>query len=303
MPIADPNWPRADVWLAGESSDPEVLVVGVPSSKASLSPSRADLAPLAVRDRMHRFSTYHGELGVDFADVRVRDVGNWPVSQFDRVPLIGEAMRLADGLPAADLTLFLGGDNAITRPLVASLAADLARVGLITFDAHHDVRSLENGPTNGTPVRGLIEEHGLPGGNVVQIGIHSFANSAVYRAYCEETGITTVTVEQAERIGMKATVDGALSQLSAACETIYVDVDIDVLDRAFAPACPGSRPGGLSVRQLAEGVIRCAAHPSVRAMDFVEADPEADIDNQTMDVMAHLVLSAIAGYATRAGRP
>ncbi|HEU4321440.1 MAG TPA: agmatinase family protein [Acidimicrobiia bacterium] len=299
MPITDPDWPRADVWLASESNDPDVLVVGVPSSKASLSPSRADLAPLVVRDRLHRFSTYQGELGVDFADVRVRDVGNWPVSELDRVPLVGEMMRLASGLPDADLTLFLGGDNAITRPLVASQSDDLARVGLITFDAHHDVRSLENGPTNGTPVRGLVEEHGLPGQNIVQIGIHSFANSAIYRAYCDANGITTVTVDQVERIGMKATVDVAISQLSATCESIYVDVDIDVLDRAFAPACPGARPGGLTVRQLTAGVVRSAAHPSVTAMDFVEVDPEADIDHQTMDVMAHLLLSAVVGYATR----
>ena len=302
MPIADPYWPRADVWLARESDEPEVVVVGVPSSKASLSPSRADLAPLVIRDRLHRFSTFHGELGIDFDAVKVRDLGNWPVSELDRVPLIGELLRLASGLPAADLHLFLGGDNAITRPLVATRSDELDRVGLITFDAHHDVRSLDNGPTNGTPIRGLIEEHGLPGQNVVQIGIHSFANSGAYRAYSEENGITTVTVDQLERIGINTAVDVALSQLSASCEFIYVDVDIDVLDRAFAPGCPGSRPGGLTVRQLAAGVVRCAAHPAVTAMDFVEVDPEADIDNQTLDVMAHLVLSAVAGYATRANR-
>ena len=299
MPIADPNWPRADVWLARESPEPDVLVVGVPSSKASLSPSRADLAPLIVRERLHRFSTYHGELDVDFGQVKVRDMGNWPISELDRVPLIGEVMRLARGLPAADLTLFLGGDNAITRPLVGSRSDDLTRIGLITFDAHHDVRSLDDGPTNGTPVRGLLEEHGLPGQNVVQIGIHSFANSQHYRSYCEQNGITTVTMDQVDRIGIRAAVDVALSQLSAVCETIYVDVDVDVLDRAFAPACPGSRPGGMTVRQLSAGVIRCAAHPAVRAMDFVEVDPEADIAGQTMDIMAHLLLSAVAGYATR----
>ena len=302
MPIADPNWPRADVWLARESAEPEVLVVGVPSSKASLSPSRADLAPLVVRERLHRFSTYHGEMGVDFAGVRVRDVGNWPVSELDRVQLVGELADLTASLPRAPLTLFLGGDNAITRPLVAGRSGDLSKVGLITFDAHHDVRSFDMGPTNGTPIRGLVEEHGLPGQNIVQIGIHSFANSATYRAYCEEVGITSVTVDQVERIGMKTAVDVALSQLSVTCETIYVDVDIDVLDRAFAPACPGARPGGLSVRELATGVVRCASHPAVTAMDFVEVDPEADVDHQTMDVMAHLFLSAVAGYAIRVDR-
>lgn len=299
MPIVDPLWPRADVWLAQESPNPEILVVGVPSSKASLSPSHADLTPLAVRDRFHRFSTYHGEVGVDFSRVRVRDMGNLAVSELDATALIQELTAMARELPDAVLKLYLGGDNAITRPLMAAISEDLSNVGLITFDAHHDVRTLENGPSNGAPVRGLIEEDGLPGGNVVQIGIHSFANSKPYRAYCEENGITTVTVDQVERIGMKTAVDGALSQLSATCESIYVDVDIDVLDLAFAPACPGARPGGLTVRQLSEGVGRCAAHPSVRAMDFVEVDADRDDDGRTLDVMAHLVLTAVTGYATR----
>lgn len=295
----DPRWPKASLWLAEEATEPELVVVGVPSSRASIGTSRADLAPLEVRDRFDRFSTFHGELGVDFGSVPVRDMGNWAVSEIGMGQIIPEITRLAAALPEARLKLFIGGDNAITRPLVASQAADLEEVGLITFDAHHDVRSLRDGPTNGTPVRGLIEEDGLPGRNVVQIGIHSFANSAHYRNYCDEVGITVVTVEHVERIGMTAAVDVALNQLSASCGKIYVDVDVDVLDRAFAPACPGARPGGFTVRQLSQGVAGCAAHPSVTAIDFVEVDPTRDTHHQTVDVLAHLVLSAAAGFASR----
>jgi arginase family enzyme len=148
-------------------------------------------------------------------------------------------------------------------------------------------------------VRGLVEEHGLPGRNIVQIGIHSFANSAAYRAYCEQVGITSVTVDRIERIGMGTAVDAALSRLSATCDTIYIDVDVDVLDQSLAPACPGSRPGGLTTRQLASGVRQCAAHPAVTAMDLVEVDPTVDRDHVTLDITAHLVLSAASGFATR----
>jgi formimidoylglutamase len=295
----DPSWPKASIWLAGEAADPDVLVVGVPSSRASIGSSRADLAPLEVRHRLDRFSTFHGELGVEFGSVAIRDMGNWAVSEMGMAAMIPEVTRLARALPAARMKLFIGGDNAITRPLVAAQAEDLSKVGLITFDAHHDVRSLRDGPTNGTPIRGLIEEHGLPGRHVVQIGIHSFANSAHYRNYCDEAGITVVTVSQVEAIGIEAAVDVALNQLSVFCEKIYVDVDVDVLDRVFAPACPGARPGGLTVRQLSKGVARCAAHPAVTAMDFVEVDPTADVNHQTLDVLAHLLLTAVAGYATR----
>ena len=91
------------LWISSsESPEPELLVVGVPSSRSSLTPSRADLAPLEVRNRLERFSTFHGELDVDFSTVSVQDVGNWPVSEMDPVPLIGEVMRLAGDLPAVD---------------------------------------------------------------------------------------------------------------------------------------------------------------------------------------------------------
>ncbi|MEA1902785.1 MAG: agmatinase family protein [Actinomycetota bacterium] len=298
MAIVDPYWPRADVWLSQDAADPDLLVVGVPSSKASLSPSRADLTPLAVRERFGRFSTYHGDLNIDFSDVAVRDVGNWAVSELDMHAMPDTAADLARQRPDAPLTLYLGGDNAITRPLVAAMADDLSSVGVITFDAHHDTRSLEAGPTNGTPIRGLIEEHGLPGSNVVQIGIHSFANSLVYRRYSEAAGVTIFTMDQIDDAGMAAVVARGFEKLDH-CDRVYVDVDIDVLDRAYAPGCPGARPGGMTVRQLAEGVRRCAANPKVSAMDFVEVDAELDIGAATLDAMAHLVLTAAAGFASR----
>ncbi len=298
MALVDPHWPRADAWLASDHPDARLLVVGVPSSKASLSPSRADLTPGAVRDRLSRFSTYHGEMDVDLGALSVRDLGNWPVSELDMHEMPGEVRSRAAALPSLDLVAFLGGDNAITRPLVASRGPDLSKVGVITFDAHHDVRSLGNGPTNGTPIRGLIEEEGLPGESVAQIGIHSFANSAAYRSYCDEKGIGIFTVADVERLGVDVVVESALNRLRH-CDWIHVDVDVDVLDRSFAPGCPGARPGGLTVRQLATGVARCTADPRVRAIDFVEVDAAADVGHQTLDILAHLFLTAAAGLARR----
>lgn len=299
MAISDPFWPRADIWLAQESPDPAIRVVGVPTSSASLSPSRADLTPMAMRDRLSRFSTFHGEWNVDFGELAVFDEGNWPVSHLDMYQMPGEVERLASLLPETPLTLFLGGDNAITRPLAGSLGDDVTRIGVITFDAHHDVRTLELGPANGTPIRGLIEEDGMPGKNIAQIGIHSFANSATYRAYCDDNDISVATVADVEAAGMQNTVNGALEKLSNLCDHIYVDVDVDVLDVAFAPGCPGARPGGLSLRTLAEGVRICASHPRVKAMDFVEVDAAADTDGRTLDAMAHLFLAAAAGFTER----
>lgn len=298
MAINDPFWPRADVWLAQEAEDPQIRVVGVPSSSASLSPSRADMTPLAVRQRFSRFSTFHGEWGIDFGSLTVYDEGNWPVSPLDMYEMPDRVEALAEDLPETPLTLFLGGDNAITRPLVNSYG-DPTRVGVITFDAHHDVRTLDLGPANGTPIRGLIEEDGVPGAHICQIGIHSFANSATYRQYCDDQWVSVATVADVEKAGIQNVVRGALEKLATKCDAIYVDVDIDVLDASLAPGCPGARPGGLGLRTLAEGVRICASHPRVRAMDFVEVDAQADVNGLTLDAMAHLVLAACAGFTER----
>lgn len=302
MMTPDPHWPTAGVWMTGEAAEPDIVVVGVPSSRSSLTSSRADLAPLEVRDRLGRFSTYHSELGVDFGSVAVRDMGNWAVSQLDPVPLVGEVMRLAKGLPEASLKLYLGGDNAITRPLAAAESDDLSRVGLITFDAHHDVRALDHGPNNGTPIRGLIEEHGLPGGNVVQIGIHSFANSGEYRDFCDKHGIEVVTMATVDEVGVGWVVTTALDDLARRCERIHVDVDLDVLDAAFAPGCSGSRPGGMTPRQLAAACRAAGGHPAVRSVDFVEVDPERDRDGVTVMNMANAFLAFVSGLAGRRSR-
>jgi formimidoylglutamase len=298
MAIDDPSWPRADRWLARGSATPDVVVAGVPTAAASLSPSSAEHTPDSLRRALGRFSTYHGEWDVDLSKVDVLDAGDLAVSGLDRFALERDLTALASGLPEAPLRLYVGGDNAITRPLVRSCAHDLAAVGVLTFDAHHDVRTLDRGPTNGTPIRGLVED-GLPGDHVAQIGIHSFANSLPYRRYCEEQGIRVFTVADVERDGIGPVVDRALGHLSGRCRTIYVDVDVDVLDRAFAPGCPGARPGGLDVRALAEGVRRCGRHPLVSAADFVEVDPGRDTDGMTIDALATVFLSFVAGYAER----
>lgn len=299
MAIEDPAWPRADSWLARGDSGAEIQVVGVPSSSASLSPSRASETPSALRDRLSRFSTFHGEWIVDLDPIPVTDHGDLPVTELDMWEMPGEVEALAVALPRAPLTLFLGGDNAITRPLVKAMAGEeLGSTGVLTFDAHHDVRSLDRGPTNGTPIRGLIED-GLPGDHVAQVGIHSFANSLPYRRWCDDQGIAISTMSEVDTWGIEDVTGLALDHLASRAARIFVDVDVDVLDRTAAPGCPGARPGGMTVRQLALAARLAARHPSVVAMDFVEVDPSRDPDGLTLDALATVFLSACTGYAER----
>lgn len=297
----DPHWPRASTWLAsGERATAPLRVVGVPCSVGSISPSEAWRTPPAVRAAMARLSPFDPVTGVDLDEsLPCADLGNWPVAELDLQPALDEVQRGATTLDRDAVHVFLGGDNAITRPWIAGLCGpDLTAVGVITLDAHHDVRHLHDGPRNGTPIRGLIEEEGLPGANVVQLGIGSFTNSRAYADWCRDNGIGTLTVDRMRAMGGDVAMRDALARLSH-CDVIAIDFDMDVLDVAHAPACPGARPGGLLPGDLFEAARVAGADPRVVGADLVEVDATADLDGRTVMATAMTLLAFAAGVATR----
>lgn len=297
--VDDPFWPRASDWLTGDHADPALVVVGVPSSSASISGSDAWRTPGELRAALGGFSTYHGERDVDLGALPVADLGDWDVRDLDPHEMIDAVDARARRLAAGPVHLFLGGDNAITRPLARATAdRDLDGLGVLTFDAHHDVRVTEPVPTNGSPIRGLIQD-GLAGDRIVQIGIHSFANSREYRRYGEQHGVRTITMHQIDHQGVVEVVDLALQHLADRVDHIHVDFDIDVLDRAHAPGCPGARPGGMSPRQLARAAYHVGLHELVTSADIVEVDPARDVNDVTLMNAATVLLSFAAGLTRR----
>ncbi len=298
----DPHWPTASDWFARADENPEIVLIGVPTSAASISKSDAWETPTVLRELLQKFSTFDSETAVDLERIPVADWGDWLVAHMPPPEAQEFIEHSAAALPTRPTYMFLGGDNSITAPLVSGMSqAPLERTGLITFDAHHDVRVMtDSGPTNGTPVRQLLEG-GLDGSHVVQIGIHSFANSLEYRAYVEEAGVRVATMRMVDQYGIRRVVDEALAYLEQEVDIIYVDFDLDVLDRSTAPGCPGSRPGGMTPRQLANAARRCGANPKVVAADFVEVDAGADVGNITMMNLATTMLSFAAGVGLRLG--
>jgi formiminoglutamase len=296
----DPNWPRADAWLQGDQHDHPVArlaVVGAPVRRGSISGGRFDLAPGAIRGALHRFSTHDGRS--DLRRVAARDEGDLRLADATPEEAGPEVAGAVGGsLPSYDAVVLLGGDNSITASAVRGLPAPLERCGLMTLDAHHDVRDTGTGLTNGNPVRALLDA-GLPGHHVVQVGIQPFANSPVYAAAAAESGINVITAVDARSRGIDRAVSEALHQLASRVEAIYVDLDVDVLDRAFAPACPGSRPGGLFPAEIQAAARVAGSHPNVRALDIVEVDPAADVADITVLSAASFLLSFASGLASR----
>ena len=196
-------------------------------------------------------------------------------------------------LKHSKLAIALGGDNSIT---FAVARATLANGGaLITLDAHHDIRT---GVSNGSPVRRLIEEYGLPGNKIIQIGINDFSNSPAYSAKAKEYGIHVISRNEIATNGVEATVAKALQLANS--ETIHIDFDVDVCDRAFVPATPASAPGGISAFELRRFVREFCKSPAVKSIDITEIDATKDSEDQrTVRLAALMILEAAAGLLAR----
>ena len=291
----DPKWARAHTLFSTSNSSADVALIGVPAHESSISATNAHLTPTAIRSALTRYSTFSTSADIDLVGNSFADLGDVQspdgTAGRERVKVAVQAL-----LKTHKLVLALGGDNSITFSVASGLWPDLSNVGLITFDAHHDLR---DGDSNGSPVWQLIQA-GLPGKNIVQIGIADFANSAEYSARAKEHGITVISRADLRTHSISEVVKRALDIAGRGGREVYVDLDVDVCDRSVVPACPAAMPGGISADELRQGAFLLAADNRVRAIDITEIDAALDTpDQRTIRLAALLVLEAASGFASR----
>ena len=298
---------RADEWLAAGAAEPALVFLGAPTSALSLSLSRADTTPPAVRKALGRFPLWDAAHTADLAAIGALDCGDVDMSGPPleaRFRLAGAVREAASAHPGSALAI-CGGDNSVTYAGVTGLAwahqveLSSGRVGLVTLDAHHDLRAPSPQPSNGSPVRELLDA-GLRGDRVVQVGIAPFGNQRVLTEAAAAAGIHVYGAAEVRARGAAAVITEVLEHLDV--DLLYLDVDFDVLDRAFAPACPSSLPGGLLPGDLLDAAFLCGADPRVAALDLVEVDAEADVAGITCRTVAAVLLSFAAGLTRRGAR-
>jgi formiminoglutamase len=294
-------------WLAaGEDDDASVVVLGAPISKASISPSQAWATPAAFREALARFPTWDASSRTDIAELSVRDAGDVDGDRHEPDASaahrrIEQAVAALTGAAAGSVVVVIGGDNSLTRPafLGASRGQPQATWGLLSLDAHHDCRPVTSGSANGTPVRELIEG-GLPGKRVAQVGIHPLGNAFEHAHWALAQGIHVHDVDEVRRDGIAVVVERALDELRVSgAQALYVDLDVDVVDRAFAPACPASLPGGLFPADLIEAARLLGRQPDVAIVDLCEVDARADVAGITVRLMAATFTALCGGVAVR----
>ncbi|MBL8544245.1 MAG: agmatinase family protein [Hyphomonadaceae bacterium] len=292
------SWLSAADLLTGDASAP-VALLGAPVGLGSITPGGCDQAPATVRAAAKRMSVYDLETETDLSVLRVFDAGDADVAALSPAQSLAPiAERLTPLTRKHALTLVLGGNNAVTRPCVHALDATLQRVGLLTLDAHFDLRDTDCGLTNGNPVQALLED-GMPGAHIAQIGLLPFANTKKAHGKAKAAGIYVASAAACRAEGLAAIAANALERLAARCDVIHVDFDIDVIERSAMPGAPGARPGGVSAQDFFDATRLICAHPKVRSVDLTEFDPTLDVANISALTAARWLCEALAGFLRR----
>lgn len=290
------SWPRiTDLFIADGPA--EIGLLAAPMKERSVTPAAYDRAPDLIRQTLRRFSTYDVETGAELS-LRIRDHGNLPIEALTPAEAFEPLRDAASACTAQHaLTLLLGGHNGVTRPAAHGLGVPFEEVGLITLDAHFDLRDTDDGPMNGNPIRCLLED-GLPGRNICQVGLAPYANSPAMHRIAAEAGIGISTMSDVRGFGIIRLIDDALARLSHV-SAIMVDFDIDVIDRSQCPGAPGARPGGMHVDQFFAAARHLAAQEKVRLVDLTEFDPALDVSDITALTAGRWVCEILAGFAAR----
>ena len=291
------GWPNLSELIVDEGAEAPVGLVGAPLATGSVTPGRCDLAPGLLRKTLRRVGRYDVETGRELAS-RIADHGDVPIEGLiieEATPPIRDAA--AASVAQHGLTLLVGGNNAVTRPGVHALGLPLEKIGLITLDAHFDMRDTSEGLGNGNPVRALRED-GLPGKNIAQVGLAPFANSADMHRDAVEGGHLVIAIGEVRAGGIAQAIESALTHVSH-CEAIVVDCDIDVIDRSQFPGAPGARPGGMAAHDFFAAARMLAAEPRVRLIDLTEWDPPLDATDLSALTAARWVAECLAGFEAR----
>jgi formimidoylglutamase len=298
----DPRDPRAPALLQpyadGEPLEGRTVILGVPYDGGIPSRPGARFGPRAIRDALASFGSYDGERDVP----PVLDLGDVALPQMNGTDAHAKIQDAARRVFAAGARpVFLGGDHSITGSIIRGLADARPEIGLalVNVDAHLDVREYDDDAhlSSGTPFRRALETPILDGGHVAMIGIRRFANSRYYLDFATEQGIRLSTVEDIQAHSAVTVSKAALYRATTGADALYLSIDMDAADAAYAPGVSAPGTGGLTSREMIDVVRTVATDPRLVGADIMETSPPYDPDGRTARLAARLLLEILAARA------
>lgn len=275
--------------------------MGVPHDGGTTYQPGARFAPYHVRRTSALVQGYHPVHRVDvFERLRAVDAGNVVFPPFSR-PAMREAVHdtIGDAIAAHAVPFVVGGDHSITAPILRAMAAAHGPVAVLHVDAHLDTSGPEtwgDDHHHGTPIRHALAERWIAPGALASIGIRGPWGTDDDAALVRRHDALIVTPDVVTERGIARLV-GELRERFAD-RPLYVTIDVDGLDPAFAPGTGTPVPGGLTTRELL-GIQRGLAGANLVGMDVVEIAPALDHADLTCHLGAHLLYEGLALLAVR----
>ena len=296
--LLNDSWLR---WGAETKEDAKVCIMGVPFDNAVSLGKGAAKGPETMRS-----------LSVDMSDVTEDDIvikkgvlydtGDIPVDlNWERYygTVEDEAYKL---MKTGNFCLFLGGDHSVTIPLHQAFGKyqketkENAKIGISHFDAHYDLCDEYDGHKWShacTEARSL--ENVISGEDLFFVGIR-VAEEIELETIAANPGITVVKAKEVHKAGVDA-VFSKLKEKFKDYDAVYLTVDIDVLDPAFAPGTGTPQPGGLTMIQLVQLFQMMLDELPVKAMDIVEVAPDLDVNNITSWAAMRLIFDLFGHFS------
>ncbi|MCG8485600.1 MAG: agmatinase family protein [Clostridia bacterium] len=234
---------------------------------------------------------------IDFSKIDFKDFGNTDhISRYSHEKTIEEIKNNINIIFQQGYTpILLGGDHSITWPGILSLYENTSgKIGIIDFDAHLDIKyysEVQGKYSGSSQIRRAIELERICGENVVEIGPRGY-NYPEHYEFIKESKMTIIPPKEVFDQGVEAVAKKALELAKKGTDHIYLTVDIDVLDTAFALGSGGQEPAGISSYQLSTFIKEVA--PYVDIIDIVEVNPMTDYKELTSNVAANLIYDYMA---------
>lgn len=270
----------------------DIALIGVPMDLGVTNRSGARFGPRALRT-IERIGPYHHALDVlPFAVQRCADIGDVPFrSRYDLAQCIEdiEAFFL-DVVAAGVRPLSVGGDHSVTHPILKAVGRD-APVGCLHIDAHCDTSGEVEGAKfqHGAPFRHAVLDGALDPERTVQIGIRG--NAEYLWEFSYESGMTVIHAETVDAIELDGVVAKAREVLGDG--PVYVSLDVDGIDPAYAPGTGTPEVGGLTPRE-AQAILRGCADLDIVGGDVVEVAPQYDATTNTAQLGAQMLFEILS---------
>jgi agmatinase len=263
----------------------QFVFLGVPFDRTTSFRPGARFGPDSIRQHSWNFESYDLETGVDLSEVPIHDLGN--VEEFgfarDMVTSVREEVRPI--YAAGKIPIILGGDHACSPPCVEAYP-DEKSLGVLYLDAHMDFRAsyLGDDRSHACSSRRIVDRVGAK--NVVVLGVRSVSREEIDDN--RSIGMPYITAHEVAEEGIEASVKKALALLKT--DRVYVSLDIDAIDPAYAGGTGTPEPFGLTPRDVKHALGAVA--PRLAGLDIMEVSPHYDTGN-TSALAARLAREAI----------